>query len=248
MKVSIVTPSFNQAQFLEETILSVLNQSYQNIEYIIIDGGSSDGSIDIIKKYADRLTYWVSEKDEGQAHAINKGFEKCSGEIFAYLNSDDLLEQDAVEKMVNAFKQFPADAIIYGKCTDINEQSKPLKDAVGRQIDFTEMLKYKMLPKIHQPACFFNRTFLSRVPLFREDLHYAFDYEFILSLMKRGNVRFIEDNIARFRYHNNSKTVSKTKDMYLEKMRVQRLYGSQYKLLWMWRYLKYTLSSLILNT
>ena len=242
MKVSIVTPSFNQAEFLEETILSVLNQTYRDIEYIIIDGGSTDGSVDIIKKYADRLTYWVSEKDRGQAHAINKGFEKCTGDIFAYLNSDDLLELDAVEKIVNAYQQKPNAAIIYGKCTNIDEQSKTINEAQGASIEFIELLKYTMLPKMHQPACFFNKRFLNRAPLFREDLTYVMDYELILWLMKNRSVKFIDEKIACFRYHDASKTVSKVKEMYLEKMQIQRQYGPSYQLLWLWRRIKHYLS------
>ena len=242
MKVSIVTPSFNQAKFLEETILSVLNQTYRDIEYIIIDGGSTDGSVDIIKKYADRLTYWISENDRGQAHAINKGFEKCTGDIFAYLNSDDLLELDAVEKIVNAYQQEPNAAIIYGKCTNIDEQSKTINEAKGASIEFTELLKYTMLPKMHQPACFFNKRFLNRAPLFREDLTYVMDYELILWLMKNRSVKFIDEKIACFRYHDASKTVSKVKEMYLEKMQIQRQYGPSYQLLWLWRRIKHYLS------
>ncbi len=104
--ISIITPSFNQARFLEETIQSVLKQSYPRIEFLIIDGGSTDGSVEIIRRYEDRLTYWVSEKDEGQASAINRGFEHCTGDILCWLNSDDLLLDGALELAANALRDF----------------------------------------------------------------------------------------------------------------------------------------------
>ncbi|WP_461485736.1 glycosyltransferase family 2 protein, partial [Pedobacter sp.] len=102
-KISIVTPSYNQGQYIEETILSILNQNYPNLEYIIIDGGSTDHTVEIIKKYEDRITYWVSEKDNGQSHAINKGFEKATGEIFAYLNSDDCYYPNTFWEIANTY-------------------------------------------------------------------------------------------------------------------------------------------------
>src|SRR3954469_25975702 len=102
-KISIVTPSFNQEQFLEETILSVLNQHYPNLEYIIIDGGSKDNSVDIIKKYADRLTFWISEPDKGQSDGINKGLCRCTGEIVTWLNSDDCYLEGTLHKVANYF-------------------------------------------------------------------------------------------------------------------------------------------------
>src|SRR5215468_6601031 len=106
-KISIITPSFNQAQFIEETIISVLNQDYKEVEYILIDGGSTDDSVRIIKKYSDRLTFWVSEPDRGQAHALNKGLSHASGDLIAYLNSDDLYLPGAFTKVVNYFNEHP---------------------------------------------------------------------------------------------------------------------------------------------
>ena len=113
-KISIVTPSFNQAEFIEETILSVLNQKYPNLEYIIIDGGSSDGTIDIIKKYEDKIAYWISEKDDGQSYAINKGLQRSTGEIISWLNSDDIFSNNALYTIASAFKKFQSPLIVGG--------------------------------------------------------------------------------------------------------------------------------------
>src|SRR6185295_16519519 len=120
-KLSIITPSFNQAQFIEETILSVLDQNYENLEYIVIDGGSTDNSVDIIKKYESRIAYWISEKDQGQAHALNKGLARATGDIVAYLNSDDLYLPEAFARVIEYFNQHPqcqwlcGDTVVFGE-------------------------------------------------------------------------------------------------------------------------------------
>ena len=118
--VSIITPSFNQAPFLDATIQSVLGQTYPNIEYIIIDGGSTDGSIEIIERYADRLAYWESAQDRGQTEAINKGFDRANGAIMAYLNSDDLYYPNAVEEAVDFLQLHPEIGMVYGDADYIN--------------------------------------------------------------------------------------------------------------------------------
>ncbi len=119
-RVSIVTPSFNQAAFLEETIQSVLSQDYPNLEYIIIDGGSTDGSVEIIKKYADKLAYWVSEKDTGQADAINKGLIRVTGEIVAWLNSDDIYLPGTIRAAVEALQAHPDCGLVYGDVLSVD--------------------------------------------------------------------------------------------------------------------------------
>jgi glycosyltransferase involved in cell wall biosynthesis len=243
IKVSIVTPSFNQAQFLEATIVSVLNQNYKHIEYIIIDGGSTDGSIDILNRYADRLSYWVSEKDNGQAHAINKGFERCTGELFAYLNSDDLLEPDAVEKIVEAYSQKPGAAIYYGLCSTIDEYGKTIHAQEGAPVNFTYIRKTGMLPRIYQPACFFSKALLTRTPLFREDLHFVMDYELLLWLLRYHTSVFINIPVARYRSHANAKTSAQSYQLYTEKLNIQQEYGGH---TW-WKRARHYLKGLLRN-
>ena len=129
-KISIVTPSFNQAQFLEETILSVINQNYPNLEYIIIDGGSTDGSVDIIKKYEKHLTYWVSEPDNGHGHALNKGFSTTTGEIMAWINSDDKYYPSTFATVAEIFNKFSDINWIHGKNSRI-DKSVRLEDVLA---------------------------------------------------------------------------------------------------------------------
>ncbi|HRY21099.1 MAG TPA: glycosyltransferase family 2 protein, partial [Flexilinea sp.] len=133
--VSIVTPSFNQAEFLERTIQSVLSQDYPNLEYIIIDGGSTDGSVEIIRKYENRLAYWVSEKDKGQTNAINKGFNRAKGEIFAWLNSDDIYEPGAIQAAVEALMSDPSLGFVYGDCNFIDSHDRIIGKFDVRQTD-----------------------------------------------------------------------------------------------------------------
>jgi glycosyltransferase involved in cell wall biosynthesis len=242
--VTIITPSFNQGAFIEQTIVSVLQQTYKPIEYIIIDGGSTDNTVEIIKKYADKLTYWVSEKDNGQADAINKGLEHASGKIVAYLNSDDVYEPDAVETIVAAFTTHPNKSIIYGKCTNIDEKGTVIGKSQGSNISYFQLLTGTMLPSIHQPACFFNLSVLNRKPLFDNSLTYGMDYDLLLWSLRKQEPLFIDRNIAFFRYHSLSKTVSQTSTMYEEKMRIQRKHNKWLYPLWIWRYVKHQLSSL----
>ncbi len=153
-KVSVITPSYNQAEFLEKTILSVINQDYSNIEYIIIDGGSTDGSIDIIRKYENRLAYWVSEKDSGQSHAINKGLSLCTGDLVNWLNSDDLLMPSAIRILVEYYNKYPEIKLFYGDRLIIgsNDQVFEAREFTLLQTDSSQELPEKFPRKLHFSA------------------------------------------------------------------------------------------------
>ncbi len=202
-KVSIVTPSYNQGQFLEETIRSVLLQGYPNLEYVIIDGGSTDNSVEIIKKYEPWLTYWVSEPDRGQAHAINKGLKIASGNILAWINSDDLYVRQAIAKAVRFFVKNNTTDVLYGDCLYIDKD--------GEKIRYVKALPYSSVTlyvgSIPQPSTFFRKRVLSR-GLLDETLDCAFDYEYWLRLFKKYRFTYISTPLSCFRLHETSKTVS----------------------------------------
>jgi len=247
--VSIITPSFNQGKFIEKTILSVVNQSYPAIEFIVIDGGSTDETLSIIKKYSQQINYWISEKDAGQSHAINKGLDHAKGNIVAYLNTDDLLEKNAVEETVNAFMQNEKLALVYGKCTTIDEHGDEILAAKGGDINYNKQLKVGMLPWIFQPACFFNIENIKRKPLFRINLQYTMDYELVLYILKRKlPVKFIDKPFAKYRVHSNAKTVNQSHKLYMEKLKVQFSYAPFSIFSLAYKYAKHQLKMVIYPT
>lgn len=204
-KISIVTPSFNQAQFLERTILSVINQAYPNLEYIIIDGGSKDGSVEIIKKYEKHLTYWISEKDNGQSDAINKGFAKATGEIYAYLNSDDLLELHVLKRVAQIF--------LHQNDTDLIYANAKIIDANDNIIRLSIALPFKMKEHfadvfaIPQPSTFWKREVFERVGGFNNENHTCMDGEFFAKAFKIGfKFKIFDELWSSFRVHSSSKT------------------------------------------
>jgi glycosyltransferase involved in cell wall biosynthesis len=182
-RITIVTPSFNQGQFLEETIRSVLLQGYPDLEYIIIDGGSADESVSIIRKYEKWLAHWVSEKDSGQADAINKGFSHASGEICAYLNSDDVFRPNALRNVVSFFDKYSDVAVVYGDCQIIDESSGLNDLWIAPEFDLRELL---FRCYIAQPATFWRKSAASVVGDFNVGMHYAFDYDMWLRLAAVG--------------------------------------------------------------
>jgi len=204
-KISIVTPSYNQAEFLERTILSVLNQNYPNLEYIIIDGGSTDGSIEIIKKYEKYLTYWVSEKDKGQSHALNKGIMKASGEWIGWQNSDDIYIPGAFTQFYKLTKKYPQAQVIYGNKICINQSDAIIRKQFYIRPNFFVYKNVGMT--ICNQSSFFKKNLIGNYGLFDEKLHFAMDYDFFLRLII-NNVKMVHDcNLwGCSRYHFSSKS------------------------------------------
>lgn len=235
--VSIITPSFNQAQFLEQTILSVLNQSYTNIEYFVMDGGSNDGSLDIIKKYNNQITYWQSKADLGQADAINQAFKKCNGEIICFINSDDILMPNAVQTAVTCFEINPEIAMVHGNCSTIDENGYEIKSRTGNPVKFNDVLKIGMLPHIYQPSCFFNKSQLKRDYFLDTRFHYAFDYELILHLLKNSICFYTNIHMAAYRVHAKAKSQN-AQDAFREKLQVQWMYMKGISLKWIYHKMK----------
>ncbi len=216
--VSIVTPSFNQAQFLEKTIQSVLSQSYRNIEYIVVDGGSTDGSREIIERYADRLRAWISEPDNGQSDAINRGFRLASGGILAWLNSDDTYLPDAVEQAVAYLNAHPETGLVYGHAYYV--------DATGARIAEypSGITNHKGLRRgvntIPQQSTFFRRKVWEMVGPLDPSLFYAMDYDLWVRISAVTPIAYLPRPLAHFRIHDASKSRTAARRCWPEMIRL----------------------------
>ena len=200
--VTIVTPSYNQARFLEDTLCSVLEQDYPNIEYLVVDGASDDGSVEIIRRYANRLTWWVSEKDSGQSEAINKGMRRAHGEIVGWLNSDDIYFPGAVSEAVAAFKSHPEAGLVYGDAQSIDAESKPFNVMRARQYTLTDLLAFNI---ICQPAAFMRRSVLEQVNYLNPDYQLLMDNLLWMRMAQKAPLVHIPRTWAAARYHDQAK-------------------------------------------
>ena len=213
-KISIVTPSYNQGEFLEETINSILNQNYQNLEYIIIDGGSTDNSVEIIRKYEEHLSYWISEKDEGQSHAINKGFAIATGEICNWINSDDILAPNALQNISKAFINNPNVDFVHGKNGIIDSESKLTGWTQHPKGELKLQYFYGM--PYGQQACFFTKKIFDKVGGVNEKISFSMDFDLYTKIHLRAKALQIEDHIGSIRIHPTTKTNNLQNEMYYD--------------------------------
>jgi glycosyltransferase involved in cell wall biosynthesis len=207
-RVTIVTPSYNQAEYLEETIRSVLLQGYPDLEYFIMDGGSTDGSVEIIKKYQPWLAGWVSEKDNGQSHAINKGFSQASGEWLGWLNSDDCYAPYALFNLLQTAYASQA-KFVYGSCIQFgvnpNVMPFPRMDMPGPRAFDLEIIR--MVDLIIQPATLWRREIYEQCGPLAEDLHYAFDWDYFIRCAQQNRGAQCAQPIAVYRLHETNKSI-----------------------------------------
>jgi glycosyltransferase involved in cell wall biosynthesis len=204
--VSIITPSYNQAQYLEQTIQSVLLQDYPNIEYLVVDGGSSDGSQEIIQRYANRIAWWISEPDNGQAEAINKGFRRANGQIVGWLNSDDLyFSRDTISQAVRAFGEYPDAGMVYANGLKINSQGLLIDWFKYPQYDLKDLLSFKVLL---QPASFMRKTALEEAHFLPEASNLLLDHELWLQIAARHPLIHVDGFWSVERSHDSAKTIS----------------------------------------
>lgn len=210
-RFSIVTPSFGQGEFIEETIRSVLLQGYPEVEYIVMDGGSTDGTVEVLQRYAPWLSHWESVKDRGQTHAINKGLALATGEIFAYINSDDLFLPGAFGRVARAFAADPEASVVYGECEYVDERRRPVRTHRGRVTGYADYLRiWRRLQAgdfLTQPEVFCRTEEVRAGGGFREELRMVMDFEMWLRLLSRGR-RFhsLHVPLAEFRCLSNQKS------------------------------------------
>jgi glycosyltransferase involved in cell wall biosynthesis len=218
-KVSIVMPSFNQGQFLEEAICSVLAQDYPQIEFLIVDGGSKDQSVEIIRKFQDRLDWWVSEKDKGHADGLNKGFAHASGEILAWLNSDDTYAHVRVVSEAAALLQaHPEAGMVYADADLIDDAGQPAGKFTARQTDYRKMLRGSV--HIPQATTFFRADLWRQVGPLDLSLFFSFDYDLWVKLAKVSKLLYVPRTWANFRIHSRGKTLVNDDRCYPDMLRV----------------------------
>lgn len=233
LKISVVTPTYNQAHFIERTIESILGQDYPELEYIVMDGKSNDGTVDILKRYGNRII-WKSEKDSGQSEAINKGLRMATGDVVAFLNSDDTYEPGALRSVAKFFSDNPDIMWAYGKCKIINENDveirRPItwyKNFLLKNYSFNKLLSENF---ISQPATFWRRDILDEIGYINEKEHYTMDYEYWLRIGQKYPAGVIYEYLANFRMYNTSKSGSLANPQFKDELRIAKKFSRGVKL------------------
>lgn len=222
-KISIVTPSYMQGNFLEWTMRSVLGQNYPNLEYIVMDGGSTDQTKSILERYSSRLAHWQSAKDGGQAEAIANGFERTSGEIMAYLNSDDMLTPGALHRVADYFATHPEVDVVYSHRCFVDERNRIIGYWILPPHSSYLMSRFDYIP---QETTFWRRRILEKVGNIDPTFRFAMDYDLFARFMKAGRMRRIHDFLGAFRVHDTSKTQTQIETIGVKEMeRVRTTYG-----------------------
>jgi len=244
--VTVITPSFNQASFIEKTILSVLEQDYPNLEYMIIDGGSTDGSVEIIKRYAARLSVWMSEPDLGQTDAINKGFARANGQILAWINSDDTYNPGAIREAVQFLMKYPDVGLVYSEANFIDSNDKVIGKFPAAQTDRTRLLQgYVHIP---QQTSFFRAFLWKKVGPLDPSFFFAMDYDLWVRLSELAPLVFHPGRVwANFRLHGEAKTIASDERCWPEMLRVHRREGGSWWSVIQMKYFVRKLASPIIN-
>lgn len=244
-KISVITPSYNQGAYLEQTIRSVISQNYPNVEFIIIDGGSTDNSVEIIRKYAGQISYWCSEPDEGQSDALAKGFEKATGDILCWIGSDDLYLPGAFQKVADYFSKHPSVEFLSGGCLFVDAQGELLQTQAlpfSRGVAATyDRLRYYEQDGVCQPSSFWRREAYLAVGGINRCRHFIMDFDLFARLAQRKRFGRIPDFLACFRLHEESKssTIQHVRLKEFEKFVCEHgryRYGSVFAHLMYWRY------------
>jgi glycosyltransferase involved in cell wall biosynthesis len=230
--VSIVTPSYNQGRFIEETIQSVLNQNYPNLEYLVLDGGSRDNTLDILKRYEGRLV-WISEKDRGQADAINKGFRLAKGDILGWLNSDDTYLPGAIRKVVQYFQAHRDVGMLYGEGYHVDSAGKIIERYYTEPFDFQRLGEICF---ICQPTAFLRAEVFRAIGPLETSLRYCLDYEYWMRVAKRFRISYLDDYLANSRLHFETKTLSQRVEFHQEILETVRKHYGHVPERWIYAY------------
>lgn len=216
MKISIITPSYNQARYITDTIESVLRQGYPDVQHIVMDGGSTDGTVDILRRYGH--LQWVSEKDNGQSAAINEGFRRADGDILAWLNSDDYYDEGVLRCVAEYFAAHPECAFVYGNITFVDSAKTRMFESCGAVMTLEGLRRNPDV--VRQPSCFWRRNVIAEVGMLDESLHLVMDYEFFLRIAKRYELHHIDKNLSFYRCYSSNKSLSLQKRQWEELRRI----------------------------